>query len=88
MSDVKGIIRMHRFNICLGVVLSLSCSGVQRFHLSWQPREYLIYGVQHITVHITYFNTVVLRMSGTFLFLVSSWCHFKRQENVNVCLRW
>ena len=27
---VKGIIGMHRFNICLVVVLSLSCSGVKR----------------------------------------------------------
>ena len=26
---VKGIIGMHRFNICLVVVLSLSCSGVK-----------------------------------------------------------
>ena len=26
---VKGIIEMHRFNICLVVVLSLSCSGVK-----------------------------------------------------------
>ena len=25
----KGIIGMHRFNICLVVVLSLSCSGVK-----------------------------------------------------------
>ena len=29
MSGVKGIIEMHRFNICLVVVLSLSCSGVK-----------------------------------------------------------
>ena len=29
MSGVKGIIGMHRFNICLVVVLSLSCSGVK-----------------------------------------------------------
>ena len=28
MSGVKGIIEMHRFNFCLVVVLSLSCSGV------------------------------------------------------------
>ena len=28
MSGVKGIIGMHRFNFCLVVVLSLSCSGV------------------------------------------------------------
>ena len=26
---VKGIIEMHRFNICLVVVLLLSCSGVK-----------------------------------------------------------
>ena len=26
---VKGIIGMHRFNICLVVVLSVSCSGVK-----------------------------------------------------------
>ena len=26
---VKGIIEMHRFNICLVIVLSLSCSGVK-----------------------------------------------------------
>ena len=26
---VKGIIGMHRFNICLVVVLSFSCSGVK-----------------------------------------------------------
>ena len=26
---VKGIIEMHRFNFCLVVVLSLSCSGVK-----------------------------------------------------------
>ena len=26
---VKGIIGMHRFNICVVVVLSLSCSGVK-----------------------------------------------------------
>ena len=26
---MKGIIEMHRFNICLVVVLSLSCSGVK-----------------------------------------------------------
>ena len=26
---VKGIIEMHRFNICLVVVLSLSCFGVK-----------------------------------------------------------
>ena len=26
---MKGIIGMHRFNICLVVVLSLSCSGVK-----------------------------------------------------------
>ena len=29
MSGVKGIIGMHRFNICLVVLLSLSCSGVK-----------------------------------------------------------
>ena len=29
MSGVKGIIGMHRFNICLVVVLSVSCSGVK-----------------------------------------------------------
>ena len=29
MSGVKGIIGMHRFNICLVVVLLLSCSGVK-----------------------------------------------------------
>ena len=29
MSGVKGIVGMHRFNICLVVVLSLSCSGVK-----------------------------------------------------------
>ena len=29
MSGVKGIKEMHRFNICLVVVLSLSCSGVK-----------------------------------------------------------
>ena len=29
MSGVKGIIGMHRFNMCLVVVLSLSCSGVK-----------------------------------------------------------
>ena len=29
MSGVKGIIGMHRFNFCLVVVLSLSCSGVK-----------------------------------------------------------
>ena len=29
MSGVKGIIGMHRFNICLDCVLSLSCSGVK-----------------------------------------------------------
>ena len=29
MSGVKGIIGMHRFNICLFVVLYLSCSGVR-----------------------------------------------------------
>ena len=29
---VKGIIGMHRFNICLVVVLSLSCSGVKTPH--------------------------------------------------------
>ena len=29
MSGVKDIIGMHRFNICLVVVLSLSCSGVK-----------------------------------------------------------
>ena len=29
MSGVKGIIGMHMFNICLAVVLSLSCSGVK-----------------------------------------------------------
>ena len=29
MSGVKGIIGMHRFHICLAVVLSLSCSGVK-----------------------------------------------------------
>ena len=29
MSGVKGIIGMHRFNICLVIVLSLSCSGVK-----------------------------------------------------------
>ena len=28
-TGVKGIIGMHRFNICLVVVLSLSCSGVK-----------------------------------------------------------
>ena len=26
---MKGIIEMHRFNFCLVVVLSLSCSGVK-----------------------------------------------------------
>ena len=29
MSGVKGIIGMHRFNFCLVLVLSLSCSGVK-----------------------------------------------------------
>ena len=29
MSGVKGTIGMHRFNSCLVVVLSLSCSGVK-----------------------------------------------------------
>ena len=29
MSGVKCIIGMHRFNICLVVVLSVSCSGVK-----------------------------------------------------------
>ena len=29
MSGVKGIIGIHRFNLCLVVVLSLSCSGVK-----------------------------------------------------------
>ena len=29
MSGVKGIIGMHRFKICLVVVLLLSCSGVK-----------------------------------------------------------
>ena len=29
MPGVKGIIGMHRFNICLVVVLSLSCFGVK-----------------------------------------------------------
>ena len=29
MSGVTGIIGMHRFNICLVVDLSLSCSGVK-----------------------------------------------------------
>ena len=33
---VKGTIGMHRFNICLVVVLSLSCSGVKTPSL---PRE-------------------------------------------------
>ena len=37
---MKGIIGMHRFNICLVVVLSLSCSGVKtpliRVKISWE----------------------------------------------------
>ena len=31
---VKDIIEMHRFNICLVVVLSLSCSGVKAPNVS------------------------------------------------------
>ena len=45
MSGVKGIIGMHRFNICL-VVLSLSCSGVKTpLHCSSNvaaPKENLV----------------------------------------------
>ena len=34
MSGVKGIIGIHRFNFCLVVVLSLSCSGVKTHRVS------------------------------------------------------
>ena len=37
MSGVKGIIGMHRFNIRLVVVLSLSCSGVKTPLPSYRP---------------------------------------------------
>ena len=42
MSGVKGIIGMHRFNICLVVVLSLSCSGVKT-PLVWLLHSFLTY---------------------------------------------
>ena len=31
-TGVKGIVGMHRFNICLVVVLSLSCSGATQHY--------------------------------------------------------
>ena len=41
MSGVKGIIGMHRFNICL-VVLSLSCSGVKTPLVVFISTQYIV----------------------------------------------
>ena len=53
MSGVKGIIGMHRFNFCLVVVLSLSCSGVKTPLLFTQMKfEKLQFDSRIVTQHL------------------------------------
>ena len=58
---VKGIIGMHRFNICLVVVLSLSCSGVKTplvpLKMMW------VVSILHWYVNDCYLNIYVASLS-------------------------
>ena len=51
---VKGIIGMHRFNICLVVVLSLSCSGVKTPLLVLQKKKC------RLSYSSTYSNNIII----------------------------
>ena len=54
MYGVKGIVGIHRFNICLVVVLSLSCSGVKTpLVLFWKKK---------ITAILYIWSTAVLNL--------------------------
>ena len=65
MPGVRGIIGMHRFNICL-VVLSLSCSGVKT------PLEFLVHLYNHIYAYSPLYMVPRLGCTGSTKFLFES----------------